>query len=155
MHDSGMRRSHLGGKMEALEDFSVFTNETVEADDRALMLKIRDTISHLSDPALFREMIAKLAEANESEQIIRPVPAVEVLATRLSLSTAEQESVLTNLIRGDEGIETRMNRWGMANAVTRLANDVESFDRSYELMEMGRKVLDLPEREWSTIAEAA
>ena len=155
MHDSGMRRSHLGGKMEALEDFSVFTSETVEADDRALMLKIRDTMSHLSDPELFKEMMLKLSEANESEKIIHPVPAVEVLSTRLSLTSTEQEGVLTNLIRGDIGVENRMNRWGMANAVTRLANDVESFDRSYELMEMGRKVLDLPEREWETIAEAA
>jgi hypothetical protein len=38
--------------------------------------------------------------------------------------------------------------------VTRAATDVESFDRSVELEAVGGMVIDLPQSEWRTIANA-
>ena len=150
-----MRRNHLGRKVQASEDFSIYQGDTVAADDRALMLKIRDTIGNLSDPAKFLALCERMRAANRGEEVVRPVKAVEELVQRTTLTQGEGDSILENLLRGDDGLPTNMTKWGMANAVTRLANTIESFDRSQELMELGGKVIDLSTREWSAIAEAA
>lgn len=152
---AGMKRSHLGRKVEASEDYSIYRDDTIEADDRALMLKIRDTIGQLSDPDRFMDMIAKLREANAGTEIQNPVKAVEILTNKISATEKEGESILANLLRGDEGLPLNLTRWGAANAVTRLANDVEDFDRSQELMSLGSKVLDLSKKDWEEIALAA
>ncbi len=155
MNEGKMRRAHLGRKVEAGEDFSIYQGDTVQADDRALMLKIRDTIGNLSDPAQFLALCERMRAANRGEEIAHPVKAVEELVQRTGLTQGEGDSILENLLRGDDGLPTNMTKWGMANAVTRLANTTDSFDRSQELMELGGKVIDLTQRDWSAIAEAA
>lgn len=155
MSEGKMRRNHLGRKIQATEDFSIYQGDTVAADDRALMLKIRDTISNLSDPAQFLALCETMRAANRGEEVQHPVKAVEVLVQRTGLTQGEGDSILENLLRGDDGLPTNMTKWGMANAVTRLANTVDSFDRSQELMQLGGKVIDLSTRDWSAIAEAA
>ncbi len=155
MDEGKMRRNHIGRKVEATEDFSIYQGDTVAADDRALMLKIRDTIGALSDPDQFLKLCERMRAANRGDEVQHPVKAVEELVQRTNITQGEGESILENLLRGDEGLPTNLTKWGMANAVTRLANTIESFDRSQELMQLGGKVIDLSQREWSAIAEAA
>jgi len=73
-----------------------------------------------------------------------------VLGKATSLRVDEQSSVLRHLIEGGD-----LSRWGLANAVTRAAADVESYDRSTELEAIGGAVVDLPAAQWKVIAEAA
>ena len=47
------------------------------------------------------------------------------------------------------------SRWGLANAVTRTAEDSPDYDRASELEETGWKVLTLPKQDWQQIAQAA
>lgn len=155
LDEGKMRRNHLGRKIQATEDFSIYANDTVAADDRALMLKIRDTIGKLSDPQQFLRLVERMRAANRGEEVQHPVRAIEELVQRTGLTQGEGESILENLLRGDDGLPTNLTKWGVANAVTRLANTVESFDRSQELMELGGKVIDLGTRDWTAIAEAA
>jgi hypothetical protein len=48
-----------------------------------------------------------------------------------------------------------MSQWGLANAVTRAAQDVESYDRATELEALGGDVVILPAGEWKALASAA
>jgi len=41
------------------------------------------------------------------------------------------------------------------NAVTRHAQDVESYDRSTEMEEIGGRILNLSPTQWTEMAEAA
>lgn len=154
-NEGRMRRAHLGRRVEMSDNYSIYEDDTLEADDRALMLKIRDTIRSLADQRTFDTIIAKLRAAKEGEQVENPVKAIEVLSQKIGANEKEGTSILQNLLKGDEGLPTDMSRWGVANAVTRLANNVESFDRSHELMELGGKIIDMPRSEWREIAEAA
>jgi hypothetical protein len=148
--DGRLRRTHVGKRVEALEDYSIYADDTRAADDKALMLKIRDALSRLSNPDLFLRLMDKMRAATEGEQIVRPVAAVEELGKAFPLSEGEREGVLTALIRDQD-----YSRWGMLNAVTNIANTTTSYDRAVELQTLGGKLLDLPAANWQRVALAA
>lgn len=145
-----LRRTHIGRQLQAAEDYSIYADDTREADDRALMLKIRDAMTRLSDPALFTRLMDRMRQATEGEQVVRPVAAVEELGKAYALGTEEREAVLTALIRDQD-----YSRWGMVNAVTHIANRAQSYDRAVELEAMGGKLLHAPQQAWQRIALAA
>ncbi len=74
---------------------------------------------------------------------------VEVTAKRFALNDGERSSVLKHLIRGDD-----MTQWGLANAITRAAQDVESYDRATELESLGGTIVELPQATWKVLATA-
>jgi len=58
--------------------------------------------------------------------------------------------VLRHLIEGGD-----MSRWGIANAVTRQSQDVDSYDRATDLERAGGQIIELSQRDWNEIATAA
>lgn len=142
-----IRQTHLGRRLDATEDYSVYTDETLEADDRALMLKIRDSIKALSDPELFFKLMEQMRAAANTKPVENPVDAVERLGKAFQLPKNDGDSILERLIRDQD-----YTKWGMLNAVTNLANDTDSYDRAVELEELGGKILTLPNSQWEKIA---
>lgn len=66
-------------------------------------------------------------------------------------SATSWESVLERLIRGGD-----YSRYGAANAVTNLANDLEDFDRIHTLEQMGGWLFtQISNAEWQKVALAA
>lgn len=149
IQDARFRRNHVGRRMESNEDYSIYADDTRQADDRTLMLKIRDSIRALSDPALFHRLMDELRASTEGPRITNPVAAVEELASHYQLRPSERNTVLENLIRGAD-----YSRWGAANAITAAANTHESYDRSIELENFGGKLISLQMDQWSRITEA-
>lgn len=149
--DSGrLKRTHLGARIQETDDYSIYQDDTRKADDHALMLKIRDSIKALSDPALFAKLMDEMQAAAQSEQIVNPVAATEVLGKAFNLPETERNSFIENLIRDQD-----YSKWGALNAVTYMANDTESYDRAIALEELGGKILTMPQSQWSMIAKAA
>lgn len=144
-----VRRSHLGG---ALKDFEgiFLSDDTLKLRDMTLMSETADVIKSLSTQASFDKVLNKLRATTEGPVITKPTAAVEVLAKAVGLSEAEKEQSLINLIQDGD-----FSRWGALNAVTKIANTAESYDRTNELEEIGGKIIDLPARDWKQIAEAA
>lgn len=149
IRDARFRRNHVGRRMEQGEDYSIYADDTRQADDRALMLKIRDSIKALSDPALFHRLMDDLRGATEGPRITNPVTAVEELANQYQLRPSERNTVLENLIRGAD-----YSRWGAANAITAAANTHESYDRAVELQALGSRIIGIQMDQWSRIIEA-
>jgi hypothetical protein len=149
--DSSLRANHVGGRLSSEDVVSeVYKEDTLRADDRALLLKIRDVIGAVASQDSFNKMIARMREAQGGQKIERPTAAVEVLGKALNLRATEKDSFLENLIRAGD-----YSRYGALNAVTAIANNAPCYDRATELEELGGVVLDLPAREWARIAEAA
>ena len=150
--DYGLSRYHVGRKVEGDGEnaFSIFQDETVRADDKALMLKVRDIVNGMANRQVFNKIVDKLREAKQGIIADNPVNTVEVLAKSYSLSDGEKTGVLESLIRGGD-----YSKYGVLNAVTNVANNHESYDRATELEALGGKILDLPKSEWKVLAEAA
>lgn len=149
--DGGQRWNHLGKMSGAQESaYVLLTDETKQAEDKALLLKVRDTLTSALDETVFDRWVKKLEGATE-RQLTGDVPrAVEVLGSTLGLTQAEQGNVLRHLIEGGD-----LSQYGLINAVTRTAEDMESYDRASDLEALGGRVLDLTPAEWKTIQLAA
>jgi hypothetical protein len=151
MNDSGIRKAHLGAQQGDGDNVvHLLTDETISADNTALMLKVRDVVGALSSPENFHKIVDRLRDAAE-----RPIEGdvretVEVLATRFRMTDLETGGVLKHLIQGHD-----LSQYGLANAVTRMSADIDSYDRATELEEVGGKIIDLKPAEWRQFAEAA
>jgi hypothetical protein len=145
------RRAHVGARQETGEGagYNLLKPDTLEAIDRAYILRVRDLISGVLDGEVLPSVVERMRSAAERKIEGNPVKAVEELGNRFSLSERESGDVLTHLIRGGD-----LTQYGLVNAVTRSAEDLDSYDRATELEALGYSVLSLPEREWKGVAEA-
>lgn len=143
----GEQRRHVGKR---ITEESFYTAETLEADDRAFWLKVRDDAQAVLSHVRFDEIARKLGETIHGDKIVAPVAATEELAQRFSLSEAERDLVLHNL-----STEGDFSQWGALNAVTAAAKKSESFDRQAELEEIGWDIGQLSAKEWANVAVAA
>lgn len=145
-----LRRTHLGGKITSDDDGIAFRDETLAADDRALMMKVQDAVAQAVDSVRFQQLATQFAEAKSGTAIERPVEAMKVLANTAGLGEEEQGNVLQHLISGGD-----LSQFGVVNAITRAAQDVDSYDRATELEALGGQVLRYAPGEWQAVATAA
>jgi hypothetical protein len=148
--DGGGSWRHVGKRIEDSDDIRLLmSDEAVEADDRALLLKVRDVVAATVSEERFAQWIAKMNDA-AANPIKGDIPAaVTVLGKATSLRVDEQSSVLRHLIESGD-----MSQWGLANAVTRASADVDDYDRATALEAIGGDVIDLHPTMWRQIAEA-
>lgn len=155
LNDYGNRRAHVGRATGGEEDavYELYQDDTLKADDEALLLKMRDIIRAAMSPDKFREICQRMEAAAQDGIEGNPVKAVEVLSNRIGLNEQESSKVLTNLIQGAD-----LSRWGLLNAVTAMSQDTDiitSYDRATELESDGGRILTLNQDQWSEIAQAA
>lgn len=149
--DQKYRRNHVGRRADTSEAvYEMLSDETRRADDHAILLKVRDIVKAALDEARFALTVEKMREAANGDKMLDPVRSIEELGKVMGLNEGEKSGVLRHLIEGGD-----LTKWGMLNAVTRAAQDVESYDRSTDLEAMGGRILDLNNSEWRELALAA
>lgn len=144
-----MKRVHLGRRVDADGAGRVFRDETRRQDDLAFMMALGDVVRAAVDEVRFRELVESMSAATEGAKLSNVAAAVEVLAKNEGLGETEASSVLQHLAEGGD-----LSRWGLLNAVTRTAEDVESYDRATELEALGGKILRYAPRQWDQVALA-
>lgn len=146
--DAGIRKYHVGRLNEQGGDnYEIYRDETIEADDRAFLMKLEDTVRAAVDEAQFTKLVGKLRESTEAKIEATVVPrVVELAANEFNLTQDEGRGVLGHLIEGGD-----LSLYGLANAVTRHAKDVESYDRSTELEATGYKIITINPAIWRRI----
>jgi Domain of unknown function (DUF932) len=151
IREQAIRKAHLGRGargQDAIEDArEYFRTETRAADDRAFFLKVQDATAAMFDQTRFDKRLTQYYESQMNVIEADPVKVVEVTAKRFQLGEGERTSVLQHLIKGGD-----LSQWGLANAVTRAAQDMESYDRATELEKIGGDVIELKAGEWKTLA---
>lgn len=148
VRDKGTRWNHVGRRADDSEGIS-YADDTRQADDRAVLLKIRDTVKHVLSQSDFDAWIARLDSAT-GQVIEGDVPAaIEVLGKGAGFSGEENSQILRHLIEGGD-----LSRYGLIQAVTRTAEDATSYDRATELESAGGALLAMTMRDWGTIAHA-
>jgi len=147
--DNSFKKTHLGRALGDGENASEFFRDaTLEADDRALMMKMQDVVRGFLTADRFAGVVKQLQGAAEDKIEGNPVKAVEELAKRFTLNEDESGGVLRHLIEGGD-----LSRYGVMNAVTRTSQDVDDYDRATELEQMGGQVIELPRTDWTAIAD--
>lgn len=147
----GYGRVHLGKR--ATGDDSVFeflSDETRKLDDAAVWAKARDMVKATLDGRVIDRIVQRLVDARGDEITGDPVKVVEVFAKKNSLTQNERGGLLKMVVESGE-----MNRYGLQWGVTRLAGEVEDYDRASELERLGGRVIEMPQTDWAELAQAA
>ena len=144
------RFTHLGRAAADTSDaYELFSDQTLAADNAAFFLKMQDLVRDAVDRTKFEALVAQMRATTEHRIEGNPVKAVELLSNKFKLQQSESSGVLQHLIQGGD-----LSQWGLLNAVTRTAQDVESYDRATELEELGATVMSLPSAQWKQLATA-
>lgn len=146
--DNKFRANHSGARLDDNE--ALWRDDTRAAEDKAILLKVRDMVASAMDPATFAVTLDKLRGTTEQKLKGDPAKAVEILSQKVGANEEERGGILRALIEGGD-----LSRWGVINAVTHQAHNVVDFDRSIDFEKAGATILDLPASEWNVIAEAA
>lgn len=145
--DQGFKAYHVGRRVEDSEQ--LWADDTRKADDRAVLLKVRDMIAQAVNEAKFRENVDRMKGLTDQRVSGNPTKVVEVLSKTIGATEAEQGGILRSLIEGGD-----LSAWGLLNAVTAQAHGAD-YDRSVEFEQAGGKLLALPKSEWNRMLEAA
>ena len=89
------------------------------------------------DEVKFNLTVDKMRETTQVKTGEDPFNTVEVLGDKYILNKNERASILRHFIKDND-----FTQYGLVNAVTRAAQDVESYDRSTELERMGGVLLE-------------
>jgi len=147
VNDFGERRAHVGRAVKALEDsFQLYSDETIEAEDKAFMLKLRDTTLAALEEARFAQIVGRLQESTQARITGRVQDVIELTGKAYDLNQPEQDSILNYLIQGGD-----LSLYGLSNAITRASQDVDSYDRATTLEGIGWQVATMPETQWKEI----
>ncbi len=139
VNEARTRRNHIGRVSSADENFLLYSQETLEAVDKAFIMKVQDTVRAVVDEARFARILDKLRESTDKKLNIADLPGVVKLASSsMGITDAESEGVLQRLIEG-----TDYTLYGLANAVTRHSQDVEDYDRASKLEEIGYQIVTM------------
>lgn len=151
MAEAAMKRYHVGRAWEANEDLSIYRDATRAADDRAFFMKVTDITKSAFNEDTFKAAIASIREAGKQDIKSQELPkVVELAVKKLALPEATGAGILSILARNGD-----LTQWGLSSAVTQLANDYADYEGATELERAGGKILALPAKDWSVIAEAA
>jgi hypothetical protein len=147
-----MRRSHVGAQHKVAEGelYAMLSDKSKRLNNAALWSTVRDVVRAVFDRAKFDALVDKI-EGSHADKIGGDVVKVVEMSTRkLGLLESEGKSVLKHLIEGGD-----LSRFGLYNAVTRMSQDIDSYDRATELERIGAQVIELPKADWQVLAEAA
>jgi hypothetical protein len=148
--ERSLRKYHVGGRQISDEDLTqLLSTEAKQAGDRAVWLQVRDVVKAAFDKAKFDAYCKTLVGATQDSIEGDPLKVIEVAQESFGWTDQERGSVLKHLIQNGE-----LSRYGLMWAVTRAAEDVESYDRATDLERQGGEIIELPKADWQRIALA-
>lgn len=145
-----VHRRHTGRRLQMVDGYQIYQEDTLAAEAQALAMQTRDIVKTFSSEKGFGKMLSICQAAAKSDRVDNPEKAVEVLAKEVGLNDGERTSALINLIEDKD-----YTKWGLANAVTKIANTTENYDRATELESMGAEILTMQLRQFEKIKVAA
>ncbi|MAF43001.1 MAG: hypothetical protein CMI54_02355 [Parcubacteria group bacterium] len=142
------RKNHIGRVQQHDENFHIIASDkTKQLEDQAFLSTLADVIKAAADPDVWADLVDNLQKTTERKITGNVDHTVENVTQKMNLLQSEGESVMEYLARGGD-----LSQWGMASAVTRMAQDADSYDRSTELERVGGRIIELSTAEWERLA---
>jgi len=129
-----LKKIHLGRQTLEIGEIN-WSDETRELEDKALWSKVRDIIRATFDKEIFKGWVKKLRESTWVG-IEKPIEAVNKIVKHLGLNEQQKNQLLMHF--------SEKTKYGLINAVTRLAREQENTDTQIRLEEFAGKILESP-----------
>jgi hypothetical protein len=144
-----IKRKHLGSRLETIADREILREETIIQQDKAWLMTFEDHMNGLFNGTTFEEITDKIIGSQDSASVERTKPAVQEITKRYKFTERESEDIYEAFLRGDD-----RTKWGMTNAITNAAQKQGNADRSVEMESIGWNVMNMPNKQWESIAFA-
>ena len=136
--DYAHKKYHTGKNVEDTDNaYELYSDETLQADDKAYFMKVQDIVSAAVDETKFLLTVDKMCQAKNIKTGDNPVETVEILGDKYLLNKNERASVLRHFI-----MDRDFSQFGLVNAVTRTSQDVDDYNRATELERIGGTILE-------------
>ena len=150
VNDSATKRNHVGRTNFAEIQFQLNATESFSLDDHAFLQTIQGSVRASGNVARFHSVVEMMRRARTVPLDTRNVPGVVRQVGRdFGITETEQTGVLRHLTENDD-----MTQYGLANAVTRHSQDVDSYDRATDLEGIGYSIMAMPQNQWNRINQA-
>ena len=119
--DSGLRKVHLGVSQEA----GLFSRgqETSKKLQAGFTYEVIDIVDQLTSPKTLENVLQRVRKTTEVDVASMPA-TVSALSKELQASVEEEEQLLMSFIGAKD-----QTGWGVVNAITDVARDMEDYDR--------------------------
>jgi len=149
--DVGMRKAHLGRSNAADANLQgLLSDRTRQVADVLLWNEVRDVVQAVLQKDVVQQVADRAAQAATDKLPMEALGKLEqvgkVVAQRMRLPESVRQPMLQHLAADGD-----FSRWGVVNAITRSAADVESYEVATELERAGGKVLQLKKRDWEAM----
>ena len=141
-HDEyGAKKVHRGKRIDVSEtSYELFTDETLAMSDKAFIMQIRDLVKSTLQGVWLDTVIRQMQQA-QGIPVEDPKVVIQELSKRFLFSDTEQELTLEHFFR--DLSQNGQTQYGIFNAVTRMAQDAETYERATELEEIGGQILTM------------
>ncbi|HBE80344.1 MAG TPA: DUF932 domain-containing protein [Firmicutes bacterium] len=152
VNDLAMKRYHVGRYTRDLDEYTeIYRDSTRRMDDAAFMMKLQDTVRAAFDEVQFNKLRGIMVDST-TRRITAPLDTViDKVVEKFDIREKERSGLLMQLVEGGDGL----TQWGLANAITFLANTEQDYERSTELERIGGEVITLEPIQWQKLAEVA
>jgi len=148
--DSGKRKYHIGRINEFDDTFELYRDETIKADNAAFVMMLQDIVRATVDMVKFENIVKTMRDATKAPIVNKDIPKViELTSKEYGFVGDESKGILDYLIRGGD-----LSLYGLTNAITAKAQEVESYDRSTELEMIAWDVMTMPSAKWNALNAA-
>lgn len=152
MNDNQIRKYHVGRNMEAQEFRELLSDETKYQEDKTFWMSVRDVVLNSLQRDVFEKAVDKLRiAANEPIVNVAELPKViEMVSKSVSIYGDDTKNrILGHLAAGGD-----LTKYGLANAITRSAQDEDDYEKATDLERAGGTVIELPKSMWNIVSVA-
>lgn len=144
-----MERKHLGPekKIAALAGELPFAPERADND---VWKEVVALTKQAVDADIFNSLVGQMADASERLFKVAPATVVDRVGSLHRLADSERDGITAQLLAHEE-----RSLFGVVNAFTRYAQDVDSYERSTELEEIAGELLEIPKSKWEKVSRNA
>lgn len=146
------RHRHIGKRLESTDDYGVYSDDTLQLEAAALIAKIRDSVKETFNEDRFLNLTGKMKDAANVPIGTKNLPGfIELAASQFGIEKGKESNLVMEAFLTDHDYSL----YGLANAVTKAAQSVESYDRSTEMEQIGYEILTSPVRSLLALVKRA
>lgn len=137
-NDMAHRKYHVGKRREEFEfGAELYRDETVQADQKAYFMKVEDILRGAVNEQLFESAVSQMRMAKLQKIENDPIATVKLLGESYRFTEAETMQVGANYLK-----ENDFTKYGLANAVTRMSQEIDDYNRATDFERFGGQILD-------------
>lgn len=141
------RKTHVGRVVQPVEgSMQILSTETIEAEDKAFVLRLRDAAKVAIDEVMFERVVRKLQLSEGQKLTGDPGEVVRLAGRFFDINGKEQTGILRHLVEGGD-----LSKYGLANAITRTSADINDYDRATDFEEIGWKTATMDDGLWAQV----